>query len=158
MRGDTRVYSIGYRVHIRLQVQGYDATLGYAQDLGKLATEDAMIVKCLKELGAIPFVRTNVPQSLLSFTCSNPIYGLTTNPWNPERTCGGSSGGEAALLSLGGAPFGIGGDVGGSLRIPAHFCGISAIKVFPLSYHCLFWKNPTPVNMTFFRQNMHNGN
>lgn len=80
-------------------------------------------------LGGIPFVLTNVPQSMLSFSCVNPIYGTTTNPYASTRTCGGSSGGEAALISLGGSIIGIGTDVGGSIRYPCHFCGIAGFKV-----------------------------
>ena len=65
---------------------------------------------------------------MLSYACSNPVYGCTTNPFDNERTPGGSSGGEACLLALGGSILGLGSDVGGSLRIPAHFCGITALK------------------------------
>ena len=80
------------------------------------------------DAGAIPFVKTNVPQTLLSFECSNYLWGSTTNPANSTRSPGGSSGGEAALIACGGSVIGIGNDVGGSLRIPAHFCGIYALK------------------------------
>ena len=62
------------------------------------------------------------------FACSNPVYGCTTNPFDNKRTPGGSSGGEACLIALGGSILGLGSDVGGSLRIPAHFCGITALK------------------------------
>ena len=63
-----------------------------------------------------------------SFGCSNPIWGLTMNPHNKERTPGGSSGGEGCLIAAGGSPFGIGNDLAGSIRVPAAFCGIAAIK------------------------------
>ncbi|VDL75786.1 unnamed protein product [Nippostrongylus brasiliensis] len=76
----------------------------------------------------IPFVQTNVPQSLLSYHCSNPVYGTTSNPLDKERTPGGSSGGESAIIAAGGSIIGIGGDVGGSIRIPCHFTGIAGIK------------------------------
>ncbi|KHJ83663.1 Amidase, partial [Oesophagostomum dentatum] len=79
-------------------------------------------------LGFVPFVQTNVPQSLLSYSCGNPIYGTTNTPSDPSRTCGGSSGGEAALLAADGSLIGIGGDVGGSIRIPCHFTGMAGIK------------------------------
>ena len=78
----------------------------------------------LKKMGAVPFCLTNVPQSLQSYGCSNPIYGVTCHPKDPHRTPGGSSGGEACLIAGGGSILGIGSDVGGSLRIPAHFCGV----------------------------------
>jgi Asp-tRNA(Asn)/Glu-tRNA(Gln) amidotransferase A subunit family amidase len=78
--------------------------------------------------GAIPFVKTNIPQTMLAFECSNPLWGRTTNPFSSAHTCGGSSGGEAALLALSGSGLGFGSDIGGSLRIPAGFCGIYALK------------------------------
>ena len=58
----------------------------------------------------------------------NPLYGRTNNPWDLERSCGGSSGGEAAVIGAGAPPFGLGNDLGGSLRIPAAFSGITSIK------------------------------
>jgi len=65
---------------------------------------------------------------MMGYECSNPVHGVTSNPWNPSRVQGGSSGGEAALLAQQGSAFGIGSDIGGSVRIPAHFCGIYALK------------------------------
>lgn len=78
--------------------------------------------------GAIPFIKTNVPQTMFAFECSNPLWGQSLNPHNKDFTCGGSSGGEAALLALDGSALGIGSDVGGSLRIPTAYCGIYAFK------------------------------
>ena len=72
---------------------------------------------------------TNIPQTMLSYGSSNPIFGATTNPRNPGgRSPGGSSSGEAALIAQGGSILGVGTDVGGSLRIPSHFCGTVALK------------------------------
>ena len=82
----------------------------------------------MRKLGAIPFCLTNIPQTMVSYACSNPIFGITTHPLDKERTPGGSSGGEACLIAMGGSILGLGSDIGGSLRIPAHFCGISALK------------------------------
>ena len=82
----------------------------------------------MKDLGAIPFCLTNVPQTMMSYGCSNPVFGMTTNPYDKKRTPGGSSGGEACLIAMGGSIVGLGSDVGGSLRIPAHFCGIASLK------------------------------
>ncbi|XP_029639293.1 fatty acid amide hydrolase 1 isoform X1 [Octopus sinensis] len=92
------------------------------------ATEDSNLVKCLKELGAIPFVTTNVPQAMLTIACDNNIYGQTLNPHKADRCPGGSSGGEAALIGFGGSILGIGTDLGGSIRAPAHFCGVFGFK------------------------------
>ncbi|CAB4060473.1 FAAH [Lepeophtheirus salmonis] len=85
-------------------------------------------IEAMRTMGVIPFCRTNNPQMLKSFGCSNPIYGNTTNPFNNKLTAGGSSGGEAALIAGGGSIIGIGSDIGGSLRVPAHFCGIASLK------------------------------
>ena len=65
---------------------------------------------------------------MFAFECSNPVWGRTTNPYNENYTCGGSSGGEAALLAMDGSAIGIGSDIGGSLRIPAAYCGIYSLK------------------------------
>lgn len=65
---------------------------------------------------------------MFAFECSNPLWGRTTNPYNGEYTCGGSSGGEGALIAMDGSPLGIGTDIGGSLRIPAAYCGIYSLK------------------------------
>ena len=82
----------------------------------------------MRQLGAVPFCLTNLPQTMKSYACSNPIFGTTTHPLDKTRTPGGSSGGEACLIAMGGSILGLGSDIGGSLRIPAHFCGISALK------------------------------
>ena len=92
------------------------------------ATEDATLVSIVRASGGIPFAKTNVPQTMLSFECANPLFGITRNPYDPERIPGGSSGGEAALLASDGSPLGFGSDVGGSLRIPCHFSGCYALK------------------------------
>ncbi|XP_036611348.1 vitamin D3 hydroxylase-associated protein-like [Trichosurus vulpecula] len=117
--------------------KGHDSTCGMAYFLGKPAEEDATIVKVLKSQGAVPFVKTNIPQTLLSIECSNPIFGETLHPQNPKKTPGGSTGGEGALLASGGSIIGFGTDTGGSIRIPSSFCGIYGIKPtgFRLSYN-----------------------
>ena len=78
--------------------------------------------------GAVLYVKTNIPQTMFTFECSNPVWGRTTNPYNDKYTCGGSSGGEGALLAMNGSALGIGSDIGGSLRIPAAYCGIFSLK------------------------------
>ena len=79
-------------------------------------------------MGANPFCQTNIPQTMFSFGSSNPVYGITTNPYDKTRSPGGSSSGEAALIASGGSILGLGTDVGGSLRIPAAFCGTVTLK------------------------------
>ena len=93
-----------------------------------MESEDDPYVAALRAAGAIPIAKTNVPQLLIYTESDNPLYGRTNNPWNMERSCGGSSGGEAALIAAGASPLGLGNDIGGSLRIPAAFCGIASIR------------------------------
>ncbi|XP_060079740.1 vitamin D3 hydroxylase-associated protein-like [Ylistrum balloti] len=107
---------------------GEDSTVGVASLIGEAASDDAVLVKVLKDQGAVPFVRTNVPQTMLSVDCSNPIYGKSLNPRDTNRTPGGSSGGEAASLAAGASILGIGSDIAGSIRIPSHFCGVTGLK------------------------------
>lgn len=73
-------------------------------------------------------MKTNIPQTQMFFECINPTWGRTTNPYSAHHTSGGSSGGEAALLAMDGSALGWGSDLGGSLRIPASFCGIYTLK------------------------------
>lgn len=107
-----------------IAVKGTHSTAGIVHFMSKVAEEDAVIVKCLKAAGAVIYVKTNVPQTMLIADCSNTIYGTTKNPFDETRTPGGSSGGEACLVASGGSPFGIGTDIGGSIRMPAAWCGL----------------------------------
>ena len=93
-----------------------------------VAPVDAPQVERLRAAGAIPFGRTNLPDFGLRVHTDSSLHGLTRNPWNPERTPGGSSGGEAAALATGMTTLGLGNDLGGSLRNPAHCCGVASIK------------------------------
>ena len=92
------------------------------------AHEDAWVVDRLRAAGALPFVASNGPEGGLWLESDNPLYGSTRNPWSRHRTPGGSSGGEGALIASACASFGLGSDIGGSIRIPAAFCGIFGHK------------------------------
>jgi amidase len=110
-------------------IKGLTTTVGYtAWVLDGPASSDAALAQMVQHLGGIVILKTNVPQTMMSFECSNPLYGRTLNPWSPAHTPGGSSGGEAAVLASDGAAAGFGSDIGGSLRIPTGYCGIYAIK------------------------------
>ncbi len=109
-------------------IAGTQATMGLTSLVGKLSTADAPLVARLKAAGAIVLGKTNVPQLMLLHETDNPVYGRANNPWNLKRTCGGSSGGEAAIIAAGGSPCGLGSDLGGSIRLPAHFCGLAGLK------------------------------
>jgi amidase len=91
-------------------------------------TKDAAVVARLRDAGAIVIGKTNTPELTLSFETDNLIYGRTNNPYDLSRTPGGSSGGAAAIVAAGGAPFDMGSDYGGSIRLPSHYCGIAGIK------------------------------
>lgn len=104
-------------------VKGAPRTGGLLWRRDDIANEDATVVSRLRSAGAIILGFSNVPEGGLWLETYNGIYGRTSNPWNPDRTSGGSSGGEGALIAAGASPFGLGSDVGGSIRIPAAFCG-----------------------------------
>jgi len=109
-------------------VKGYDSTIGMAGFIDQPASEDGDIIKFIKDCHGIPFCLTNIPQTMVSYSCSNPVYGVTGNPHDLSRTPGGSSGGEGALIAAGASLLGLGSDIGGSLRIPAHFSGVVGLK------------------------------
>jgi fatty acid amide hydrolase len=113
-------------------VEDTPTTLGVLNQKDRRATRDGPLVKRLRQAGAIILGKTNIPQLFIYYESDNPVYGRTNNPWNQARTCGGSSGGEAAIIAAHASPLGLADDLGGSMRIPAHFCGIQALK--PTSY------------------------
>ncbi|KAG2145199.1 general amidase [Suillus clintonianus] len=112
----------------QLCIKGLETTIGYASLIGQYADKNAVLVDVLIECGAVPFVRTNVPQTLAWPESFNYVFGRTTNPYNRSLTSGGSSGGEGALIALKGSPLGVGSDLGGSIRIPSAFCGLYGLK------------------------------
>jgi len=111
-----------------LPVAGLRFTAGSTFYRDNVATKDAGAVRRLKEAGAIVLGKTNCPDMSASAETRNLIVGLTRNPWRPDHSAGGSSGGEAALIASGGSPLGLGADFGGSIRIPAAFCGVLGFK------------------------------
>jgi fatty acid amide hydrolase len=129
-RGEIRGPLHGMPVTIKdnIDVRGTDATLGTSARRGRPSRTDAVTVALLREAGAIIVGKTNVPQTLLSMECTNPVFGTTVNPWDVRRVPGGSSGGEGAAIASGMSVLGVGTDIGGSVRIPAAFCGLAGIK------------------------------
>ncbi|XP_016339359.1 fatty-acid amide hydrolase 1 [Sinocyclocheilus anshuiensis] len=122
------LYGVPISIKDNVAYEGRDTSCGVVSKLDQPALMDSVVVKVLKKQGAIPFIKTNIPQGLLNYDCSNPIYGQTLNPCNLQKTSGGSSGGEGALIGGGGSILGLGTDIGGSFRIPASFCGICGFK------------------------------
>jgi len=108
--------------------KGFPNTGGLYSRRNFIPQDDATVVKRIKESGAIPLGITNVPELCMWMETYNTFYGRTNNPYNPRRIVGGSSGGEGAIISAGGSPFGIGSDLGGSIRMPAFFNGIFGHK------------------------------
>jgi amidase len=109
-------------------IAGLPTTWGFPQFRHFVPKDDALIVSRMKSAGAIIVGKTNVPLGLGDFQSYNDIYGTTNNPWDTGRSPGGSSGGSAAALAAGFGPLSFGSDIGGSLRVPAHFCGVYAHK------------------------------
>ncbi|CAE6484084.1 unnamed protein product [Rhizoctonia solani] len=110
------------------EIEGYDSTIGFTNWVDRHAKQDAELVAHARSLGGVVIAKTNVPQTMMSFECENPLWGKTSNPYNGSNTSGGSSGGEAAVLRFSGSALGMGSDVGGSLRIPTSYCGIYSLK------------------------------
>jgi amidase len=109
-------------------VAGLPTTWGFPAMKDFIPAQDALAVARVKAAGAVILGKTNVPLGLSDFQSYNDIYGTTGNPWDLGRTPGGSSGGSAAALAAGYGPLSLGSDIGGSLRAPAHFCGVYAHK------------------------------
>ncbi len=142
-RGDPVGPLAGVPVSIKdlLLTKGIRTTRGSLLDADYVPTEDAPVVERLHAAGAILLGKTNTPELGWKAATDNRLFGPTRNPWNPERTAGGSSGGAAAAVAAGLGPLAIGTDGGGSIRIPASFCGIFGLKptfglvpVYPASY------------------------
>ena len=108
--------------------EGVRSTWGMKYFEHHVAKQDAPTVARLRAAGAIVIGKTNTPEMTMDYDCDNPVFGQTNNPWNHERVPGGSSGGEAAALAVGMSPLGMGSDYRGSIRVPAHFCGIAGLK------------------------------
>ena len=109
-------------------IAGLPTSWGSESFRNNIAKDDAAIVANFKQAGAVILGKTNVSEMLADWQSTNPVHGTTGNPWDPSRTPGGSSGGSAAALAAGFSALDAGSDIGGSLRAPAHYCGIYAHK------------------------------
>ncbi|MEM9465121.1 MAG: amidase [Actinomycetota bacterium] len=119
---------VPFTIKENIDVTGQSTTHGLQALADAVAQVDAPVVERMKAAGAVPLARTNLPDLGLRIHTDNELHGLTRNPWHPEHTAGGSSGGEGAALATGMSPIGLGNDLGGSLRNPASCCSIASIK------------------------------
>lgn len=122
------LHGVPFTVKDSFDTAGVVSTAGITGRASYIPDKDATAVARLRAAGAIVLGKTNTSEITMGFETTNLVFGRTNNPYNLERTSGGSSGGAAALLAAGGTPFEIGTDTGGSIRLPAHFCGVAGLK------------------------------
>jgi amidase len=129
-RGDLRGPLLGVPMTVKesFDLAAHPTTWGHKDRSNHRAEEDALAVRRLEAAGAVVFGKTNVPVSLGDWQSYNPVYGTTVNPWDAKHTPGGSSGGSAAATAAGLTGLELGSDIGGSIRVPAHYCGIFGHK------------------------------
>jgi Asp-tRNA(Asn)/Glu-tRNA(Gln) amidotransferase A subunit family amidase len=125
------LHGVPISIKSSIDVAGMRCEAGTNLRRGHVAKADAPLVGRLREAGAIVLGVTNTPELLMAWETDNLIYGRTNNPWDLSRTAGGSSGGEAAAIAARCSAGGVGSDGGGSIRVPAHFCGICGLKPTP---------------------------
>ena len=125
------LHGVPISIKSSIDVAGMRCEAGTKLRAGYVASTDAPLVTRLRNAGAIVLGVTNTPELLMAWETDNLLYGRTNNPWDLSRTAGGSSGGEAAAIASGCSAGGVGSDGGGSIRVPAHFCGICGLKPTP---------------------------
>lgn len=125
------LHGVPISIKSAIEVAGMRCEAGTKLRAGFVAADDAPLVSRLRNAGAIIVGTTNTPELLMAWETDNLLYGRTNNPWDLSRTAGGSSGGEAAAIASGCSAGGVGSDGGGSIRVPAHFCGICGLKPTP---------------------------
>lgn len=125
------LHGVPVTIKDQYDVAGSPTTWGVAAFKDLVAPVDAPAVAALRRAGAIPVARTNMPEFATRWHTDNDLHGPTLNPWNPAHSPGGSSGGDAVAVATGMAPIGLGGDFGGSLRLPAAFCGVASLRPTP---------------------------
>jgi Asp-tRNA(Asn)/Glu-tRNA(Gln) amidotransferase A subunit family amidase len=133
MNGETLgpLHGIPTSIKGSIDVAGLRCEAGTRLRTGHVANCDAPLVDRLRRAGAIVLGVTNTPELLMAWETDNLLYGRTNSPWDPQRTPGGSSGGESAAIASGMSAGGVGSDGGGSIRVPAHFTGICGLKPTP---------------------------
>jgi Asp-tRNA(Asn)/Glu-tRNA(Gln) amidotransferase A subunit family amidase len=125
------LFGLPITIKASIATAGYRCETGSLLNKGHIPHENAVVVDRLRRAGALILGTTNCPEFLMAYETDNRLYGRTANPWDRERTAGGSSGGEAAAVAAGLSAAGLGSDSGGSVREPAHFTGICSLKPTP---------------------------
>jgi Asp-tRNA(Asn)/Glu-tRNA(Gln) amidotransferase A subunit family amidase len=125
------LFGLPMTIKASIATAGYRCETGSLLHHGYIPHENATVVERLKHAGALILGTTNCPEFLMAYETDNRLYGRTANPWDVERTAGGSSGGESAAIAAGLSGGGLGSDSGGSVREPAHFTGICSLKPTP---------------------------
>src|SRR5215470_5304497 len=125
------LHGVPLTVKSSIDVAGWPCPAGSVLRKNYVPRADAPVVARLKSAGAILLGNTNTPEFLMAYETNNLLGGKTSNPWNLAHSAGGSSGGEAAAIAAGCSMGGVGSDGGGSIRVPAHFCGICGLKPTP---------------------------
>jgi amidase len=125
------LFGLPVTVKSSIATAGYKCEIGSLLHQGDVPREDAVVVARLRAAGALILGTTNCPEFLMAYETANLLHGRTLNPWDFERTPGGSSGGESAAIAAGLSAAGLGSDSGGSVRVPAHFTGICSLKPTP---------------------------
>lgn len=121
-------HGVPFTIKENIDQVGYATTNGIEAFAGAMPSQDAVTVERMKAAGAVPIGRTNMPEFGFRVSTENRFRGLTRNPWDHDRTAGGSSGGEGSAIASGMSPIGIGNDIGGSIRNPALCCGVAGMK------------------------------
>ena len=125
------LHGLPVTVKSSIATAGYRCEIGSMLHKGKIPAEDAQVVTRLRAAGALILGTTNCPEFLMAYETTNLLHGRTRNPWDLDRSPGGSSGGESAAIAAGMSAGGLGSDSGGSVRVPAHFTGICSLKPTP---------------------------
>ena len=125
------LHGLPVTVKSSIATAGYRCEIGSLLHKGEIPAVNAVVVARLRAAGALILGTTNCPEFLMAYETANLLYGCTRNPWDLERTPGGSSGGESAAIAAGMSAAGLGSDSGGSVRVPAHFTGICSLKPTP---------------------------
>ncbi|HVN93326.1 MAG TPA: amidase [Terracidiphilus sp.] len=125
------LHGLPVTVKSSIATAGYRCEIGSLLRAGEIPREDAVVVARLRAAGALIIGVTNCPEFLMAYETANLLHGCTRNPWDLERSPGGSSGGESAAIAAGMSAAGLGSDSGGSVRVPAHFTGICSLKPTP---------------------------